>query len=65
MEKTAAWPVSAVLNIVADAAGEDLRNRVLLQLPPAPTCLWDVLSRADHPPDWRSRVGQMTPTAVA
>lgn len=33
-EKTAAWDVSAVLSVVADAAGEELMRRILLQLPP-------------------------------
>ncbi|MFE7017578.1 DUF2267 domain-containing protein [Streptomyces sp. NPDC057651] len=33
-EKTAAWDVSAVLSVAADAAGEDLTRRILLQLPP-------------------------------
>ncbi|MFG2026083.1 DUF2267 domain-containing protein [Streptomyces sp. NPDC048825] len=33
-EKTAAWDVSAVLSVVADTAGEDLTQRILLQLPP-------------------------------
>ncbi|MCM2422685.1 DUF2267 domain-containing protein [Streptomyces sp. RKAG293] len=33
-EQTAAWDVSAVLSVSADAAGEDLTARVLLQLPP-------------------------------
>jgi len=33
-EKTATWDVSAVLSVVADVAGENLMNRVLLQLPP-------------------------------
>ncbi|MFJ7158832.1 DUF2267 domain-containing protein [Streptomyces sp. NPDC101118] len=33
-ERTAAWDVSAVLSVVADAVDEDLLNRVLLQLPP-------------------------------
>ncbi|GGT17690.1 DUF2267 domain-containing protein [Streptomyces purpureus] len=32
--ETAKWDVSAVLSVVADAAGEDLMSRVLLQLPP-------------------------------
>jgi hypothetical protein len=32
-EKTATWDVSAVLSVVADIAGEDLTNRILLQLP--------------------------------
>ncbi|WP_431033222.1 DUF2267 domain-containing protein [Streptomyces sp. P6-2-1] len=33
-ETTAAWDVSAVLSVAADAAGEELTGRVLLQLPP-------------------------------
>ncbi|MEV6297263.1 DUF2267 domain-containing protein [Streptomyces sp. NPDC051896] len=33
-EKTATWDVSAVLSVVADIAGEDLMNHILLQLPP-------------------------------
>ncbi|MGW2787649.1 DUF2267 domain-containing protein [Streptomyces populi] len=33
-EQTAAWDVSAVLSVTADAAGEELTRRVLLQLPP-------------------------------
>ncbi|MFD3840147.1 DUF2267 domain-containing protein [Streptomyces sp. NPDC058642] len=32
-EQTAAWDVSAVLSVAADAAGEELTSRVLLQLP--------------------------------
>ncbi len=32
-EQTAAWDVSAVLSAAADAAGEDLTGRILLQLP--------------------------------
>ncbi|WP_371673802.1 DUF2267 domain-containing protein [Streptomyces sp. NBC_00289] len=32
-EQTAAWDVSAVLSVAADAAGDELTNRVLLQLP--------------------------------
>lgn len=32
-EKTAAWDVSAVLSVVADAAGDALLRRILLQLP--------------------------------
>lgn len=32
-EQTAAWDVGAVLSVVADAAGEDLTRRTLLQLP--------------------------------
>ncbi|MGY1435784.1 DUF2267 domain-containing protein [Streptomyces reniochalinae] len=33
-DATAAWDVSAVLSVAADAAGEELTRRVLLQLPP-------------------------------
>ncbi|WMX43708.1 DUF2267 domain-containing protein [Streptomyces roseicoloratus] len=33
-ERTAAWDVSAVLSVAADAAGEELTERMLLQLPP-------------------------------
>jgi uncharacterized protein (DUF2267 family) len=33
-EKTATWDVSAVLSVVADTAGEELTQRILLQLPP-------------------------------
>lgn len=33
-EETAKWDVGAVLSVVADAADEDLMQRVLLQLPP-------------------------------
>ncbi|MGW7817613.1 DUF2267 domain-containing protein [Streptomyces puniciscabiei] len=33
-EKTATGDVGAVLSVVADIAGEDLMNRILLQLPP-------------------------------
>ncbi|MEU9916233.1 DUF2267 domain-containing protein [Streptomyces sp. NPDC051001] len=32
-EQTAAWDVSAVLSVAADAAGEELTRRILLQLP--------------------------------
>lgn len=32
-EKTAMWDVSAVLSVAADIAGDDLMNRILLQLP--------------------------------
>jgi uncharacterized protein (DUF2267 family) len=32
-ERTAAWDVGAVLSATADAAGEELTHRVLLQLP--------------------------------
>lgn len=32
-EKTAMWDVSAVLSVVADTTGEDLMNRILIQLP--------------------------------
>ncbi|MBZ4017755.1 hypothetical protein CCS38_18845 [Streptomyces purpurogeneiscleroticus] len=33
-EQTAAWDVSAVLSVAADAAGEELTRRILFQLPP-------------------------------
>lgn len=33
-EQTAMWDVGAVLSVAADAAGEDLTRRLLLQLPP-------------------------------
>ncbi|MGW6100563.1 DUF2267 domain-containing protein [Streptomyces sp. NPDC055157] len=33
-EETAKWDVGAVLSTTADAAGEDLMSRILLQLPP-------------------------------
>ncbi|GAA1168242.1 hypothetical protein GCM10009654_26760 [Streptomyces hebeiensis] len=32
-EQTATWDVGAVLSVAADAAGEDLLSRILLQLP--------------------------------
>ncbi|MEU6222516.1 DUF2267 domain-containing protein [Streptomyces sp. NPDC047042] len=32
-ERTAAWDVSAVLSVTAEAAGEELADRILLQLP--------------------------------
>ncbi|MFD7436071.1 DUF2267 domain-containing protein [Streptomyces sp. NPDC059861] len=32
-EQTATWDVSAVLSVVADAAGDELTRRILLQLP--------------------------------
>ncbi|MER8002262.1 MULTISPECIES: DUF2267 domain-containing protein [unclassified Streptomyces] len=32
-EQTAPWDVGAVLSVAADAAGEDLLSRILLQLP--------------------------------
>ncbi|MEV4683041.1 DUF2267 domain-containing protein [Streptomyces kurssanovii] len=44
-EQTAKWDVSAVLSVAADAAGDDLSRRVLLQLPPG----YDVLfGRPQH-----------------
>ncbi|MEU9122991.1 DUF2267 domain-containing protein [Streptomyces sp. NPDC048506] len=33
-EDTATWHIGAVLSVVADAAGEELMSRILLQLPP-------------------------------
>ncbi|CAM5261365.1 hypothetical protein SXANM310S_02639 [Streptomyces xanthochromogenes] len=45
-EQTAASDVRAVLSVAAEAAGEDLTNRVLLQLPPG----YDLLfGRPQHP----------------
>lgn len=44
-ERTAAWDVSAVLSVTADAAGQELTRRVLLQLPPG----YDLLF--GHPTD--------------
>ncbi|MFD9240403.1 DUF2267 domain-containing protein [Streptomyces sp. NPDC059556] len=45
-ERTAAWDVSAVLSVAADAAGEDLTARILLQLPPG----YDLLFGRPHHP---------------
>lgn len=45
-ERTAAWDVSAVLSVAADAAGEELTARMLLQLPPG----YDLLFGRPHPP---------------
>ncbi|MET9957330.1 DUF2267 domain-containing protein [Streptomyces sp. NPDC006339] len=44
-ERTAAWDVSAVLSVVADAAGEELTAQMLLQLPPG----YDLLFGRPHP----------------
>ncbi|MFG3497729.1 DUF2267 domain-containing protein [Streptomyces sp. NPDC047928] len=44
-EETAAWDVGAVLSTVADAAGDDLTQRVLLQLPPG----YDLLLGSPRP----------------
>ncbi|WP_328891557.1 DUF2267 domain-containing protein [Streptomyces sp. NBC_00316] len=49
-EQTAAWDVSAVLSVTADAAGEELTRRILLQLPPG----YDLLfGRPQHTPEPR------------
>lgn len=45
-EQTAAWDVSAVLSVAADAAGEELTSRILLQLPPG----YDLLFGRPHHP---------------
>ncbi|MEU5217159.1 DUF2267 domain-containing protein [Streptomyces sp. NPDC020807] len=45
-ERTAAWDVGAVLSVAADAAGEELTARILLQLPPG----YDLLFGRPHPP---------------
>ncbi|MEU6892474.1 DUF2267 domain-containing protein [Streptomyces sp. NPDC046557] len=44
-QATAAWDVGAVLSVVADAAGEDLTRRILLQLPPG----YDLLFGSPQP----------------
>ncbi|WP_406423707.1 DUF2267 domain-containing protein [Streptomyces sp. NBC_01589] len=47
-EQTAAWDVSAVLSVTADAAGDELTRRILLQLPPG----YDLLfGRPQHTPE--------------
>ncbi|MET9827953.1 DUF2267 domain-containing protein [Streptomyces sp. NPDC006385] len=46
-ERTATWDVSAVLSVVADVAGEELMNRILLQLPPG----YDLLFGHPQPVD--------------
>ncbi|MFF5973886.1 DUF2267 domain-containing protein [Streptomyces sp. NPDC012769] len=46
-ERTAAWDVSAVLSVVADAAGEELTAQMLLQLPPG----YDLLFGRPQPPE--------------
>ncbi|WP_121827919.1 DUF2267 domain-containing protein [Streptomyces sp. S1] len=43
-ERTAAWDVSAVLSVAADAAGEELTGQMLLQLPPG----YDLLFGRPH-----------------
>ncbi|MFC8507273.1 DUF2267 domain-containing protein [Streptomyces sp. NPDC057411] len=45
-ERTAAWDVSAVLSVAADAAGEELTAQMLLQLPPG----YDLLFGRPHLP---------------
>ncbi|MFI8456939.1 DUF2267 domain-containing protein [Kitasatospora sp. NPDC085464] len=44
-ESTALWDIGAVLSTAADAAGDDLTERVLLQLPPG----YDVLFGRPRP----------------
>lgn len=44
-QATAAWDVGAVLSVVADAAGDDLTRRLLLQLPPG----YDLLFGSPQP----------------
>ncbi|MCF3184412.1 DUF2267 domain-containing protein [Streptomyces polychromogenes] len=48
-EATAAWDVSAVLSVVADAVDDDLLQRLLLQLPPG----YDLLFGRPRPLDPR------------
>lgn len=45
-EQTVAWDVSAVLSVTADAAGEELTRRILLQLPPGYDLLFGRPERA-------------------
>jgi uncharacterized protein (DUF2267 family) len=45
-ERTAAWDVGAVLSVAADAAGEELTRRVLLQLPAGYDLLFGYPQRA-------------------
>ncbi|BAC68170.1 hypothetical protein AQJ43_30185 [Streptomyces avermitilis] len=44
-EQTAAWDVSAVLSVAADAAGDELTRHILLQLPAG----YDLLFGHPHP----------------
>ncbi|MGW7002148.1 DUF2267 domain-containing protein [Streptomyces sp. NPDC054933] len=48
-DETAKWDTGAVLSVVADAAGEDLMHRVLLQLPPGYDLLFGHPDRHEHP----------------
>ncbi|MER7983620.1 DUF2267 domain-containing protein [Streptomyces sp. NPDC095817] len=45
-EQTAVWDVSAVLSVAADAAGDELTCRILLQLPPGYDLLFGHPERA-------------------
>jgi uncharacterized protein (DUF2267 family) len=45
-EQTATWDVSAVLSVVADAAGPELTHRLLLQLPDGYDLLFGQLQHA-------------------
>ncbi|MGW0773500.1 DUF2267 domain-containing protein [Streptomyces sp. NPDC002835] len=48
-EQTATWDVSAVLSVTADAAGEELTRRMLLQLPPGYDLLFGRPAHDDRP----------------
>lgn len=48
-EATAVWDIGAVLSTVADAAGPDLTERVLLQLPPGYDFLFGRPEPGDRP----------------
>ncbi|MET8543287.1 DUF2267 domain-containing protein [Kitasatospora sp. NPDC004799] len=48
-ERTALWDIGAVLSTVADAAGDQLMERVLLQLPPGYDVLFGRPSPGDRP----------------
>ncbi|MFF4341352.1 DUF2267 domain-containing protein [Kitasatospora sp. NPDC001540] len=48
-DATALWDVGAVLSTVADAAGDDLTRRVLLQLPPGYDLLFGRPTAGERP----------------
>ncbi|MFD8478274.1 DUF2267 domain-containing protein [Kitasatospora sp. NPDC059673] len=48
-EATALWDIGAVLSTLADAAGDDLTGRVLLQLPPGYALLFGRPTAGERP----------------
>lgn len=52
-EQTAAWDIGAVLSVAADAAGEELTRRILLQLPPGYDLLFGRPQETEHSPQHR------------